>query len=237
MAETTETTNPEREYDPHYEPVHKLETQIETKTHEEHEEVVFKMRAKLFRFERASAEWKERGTGDLRILRHKQSLKQRIVMRRDKTLKICANHYITPEMSLSPNVGSDRSWVYGTAADLSDENEGIAGPKAETLAVRFSNSDNAATFKKAFEQAQKDNLPLFGGMVPAPPSAETSTTEDSPAQPDQKEEEKKEATKEEVKEEVKEDVKEEAKEETKPEPPAELTGSVQTEGSAPTEST
>jgi len=238
MAETTETTGtqPEGEYDPHYEPVHKLETQVETKTHEEHEEVVFKMRAKLFRFDRASAEWKERGTGDLRILKHKQSLKQRIVMRRDKTLKICANHYITPDMSLSPNVGSDRSWVYGTSADLSDENEGIVGPKAETLAVRFSNSENAATFKKAFEQAQKENLPLFGGSVPAPPSAETSTTDDTPSQPEAKQEPPKETAKEEVVEEVKEEAKGEPKEETKPEPvqPAE---SEHTEGSNPAEST
>lgn len=51
------------------------------------------MRAKLFRFDRDSKEWKERGTGDVRLLRHKENGKSRLVMRRDKTLKVCANHY------------------------------------------------------------------------------------------------------------------------------------------------
>ena len=51
------------------------------------------MRAKLFKFDRDSREWKERGTGDVRLLKHKENLKTRLVMRRDKTLKVCANHY------------------------------------------------------------------------------------------------------------------------------------------------
>lgn len=51
------------------------------------------MRAKLFKFDRESREWKERGTGDVRLLKHKENQKTRLVMRRDKTLKVCANHY------------------------------------------------------------------------------------------------------------------------------------------------
>ena len=51
------------------------------------------MRAKLFKFVRESNEWKERGTGDVRLLKHKENGKTRLVMRRDKTLKVCANHY------------------------------------------------------------------------------------------------------------------------------------------------
>lgn len=49
-------------------------------------------RAKLFRFDAGSSEWKERGTGDVRLLQNKESQKVRLVMRRDKTLKVCANH-------------------------------------------------------------------------------------------------------------------------------------------------
>lgn len=49
-------------------------------------------RAKLFRFDKAANEWKERGTGDVRLLQHRDTLKIRLVMRRDKTLKVCANH-------------------------------------------------------------------------------------------------------------------------------------------------
>lgn len=96
----------------------KLTEQVETKTHEEDEDVLFKMwvnldlddrtssdappprRAKLFRFDSGSSEWKERGTGDVRLLCHKTTKKVRVVMRRDKTLKVCANHVSTYIFSL-----------------------------------------------------------------------------------------------------------------------------------------
>lgn len=83
---------PESE-DVHFEPVIKLTEKVETKTNEESEEQLFKMRAKLFKFVKESSEWKERGTGDVRLLKHKENGKTRLVMRRDKTLKVCANHY------------------------------------------------------------------------------------------------------------------------------------------------
>ena len=70
-----------------------LTEKVETKTNEEAEEQTFKMRAKLFKFDRESREWKERGTGDVRLLKHRENMKTRLVMRRDRTLKVCANHY------------------------------------------------------------------------------------------------------------------------------------------------
>lgn len=83
----------EESADVHFEPVIRLTEKVETKTNEELEEQSFKMRAKLFKFDRESKEWKERGTGDVRLLKHKENQKTRLVMRRDKTLKVCANHY------------------------------------------------------------------------------------------------------------------------------------------------
>ena len=146
---------PESE-DVHFEPVVRLTEKVETKTNEELEEQTFKMRAKLFKFDRDSKEWKERGTGDVRLLKHKDNGKTRLVMRRDKTLKVCANHYgmllrslcvwpshcsngipVVPDMKLSPNVGSDRSWVWNAAADVSE-----GEPEPQTLAIRFSNSES-----------------------------------------------------------------------------------------------
>jgi len=141
--------NKDEEHDPHYEPVLKLTEQVETKTHEEDEDPLFKMRAKLFRFEMSSTEWKERGTGDVRLLQHRVTRKIRLVMRRDKTLKVCANHAITADMKLQPNVGSDRSWVWKVAADYSEQE-----PTSETLAIRFANAENAQAFKTEFEKAQ-----------------------------------------------------------------------------------
>lgn len=76
-----------------FEPVVHLTEKVDNVTHEEKEEQIFKMRAKLFRFDRDSKEWKERGTGDVRLLKHKENSKTRLVMRRDRTMKVCANHY------------------------------------------------------------------------------------------------------------------------------------------------
>jgi Ran-binding protein 1 len=59
-------------------------------------------------------------------------------------------------MKLAPNVGSDRSWVWNVAADVSE-----GEPEALTLAIRFANSDNANQFKDAFLKAQKENETLF----------------------------------------------------------------------------
>ncbi|KAH7374695.1 RanBP1 domain-containing protein [Plectosphaerella cucumerina] len=159
---------PESE-DVHFEPVVKLTDKVETRTNEESEEQLFKMRAKLFKFVKESSEWKERGTGDVRLLKHKENGKTRLVMRRDKTLKVCANHYIVPEMKLSPNVGSDRSWVWNAAADVSE-----GEPEAVTFAIRFANAENANLFKDSFLQAQKDNEVLFKQAAEA---AETAAPE------------------------------------------------------------
>ncbi|KAK9453168.1 ran-specific GTPase-activating protein 1 [Dipodascopsis uninucleata] len=143
--------------DIHFEPIVKLE-KVDVKTNEEEEEVLFKIRAKLFRFDKTNepGEWKERGTGDVRFLKHKQSGKVRLVMRRDKTLKTCANHYILSDIKLSPNVGSDRSWVYNVTADISE-----GEPEALTLAIRFANSENANLFKEKFSESQELNAKAF----------------------------------------------------------------------------
>ncbi|KAJ3550640.1 hypothetical protein NM688_g5027 [Phlebia brevispora] len=183
----------EEEHDPQFEPVIKLTEQVETKTGEEDEEVLFKMRAKLFRFATELNEWKERGTGDVRLLQSKEAKRVRLVMRRDKTLKVCANHLISSDMKLQPNIGSDRSWVWKVAADFAE-----TPATSETLAIRFANSENAAQFKQAFEDAQKNNASL----LPEKPVEVAA------------EEEKKEEEEEEEEEEEK------AEEESKPEEPA-----------------
>lgn len=127
------------------------------KTMEEDEESLFQMRAKLFRFDMINNEWKERGTGDVRFLQHKENKRIRLLMRRDKTHKVCANHIISADMKLKPNIGSDRSWVWHVAADIS---EGVA--TAELLAIRFGSSENANLFKEKFEECQKHNESLIG---------------------------------------------------------------------------
>ena len=107
--------------------------------------------------------WKERGTGDLKFLKHKQSgevacrsceprctvlqvrvhflatgaRQVRCLMRREKTMKICANFYLQPTIVLKENAGSDRSWVW-QCADFSEEKTELS-----VLAIRFATSESA----------------------------------------------------------------------------------------------
>ncbi|KAI6079758.1 E3 SUMO-protein ligase RanBP2-like isoform X1 [Aix galericulata] len=160
------TLGDENDDGPHFDPVVPLPDKIEVKTGEEDEEEFFCNRAKLFRFDAESKEWKERGIGNVKILKHKVSGKFRLLMRRDQVLKICANHYINTDMKLTPNAGSDRSFVWH-ALDYADEL-----PKPEQLAIRFKTPEEAMLFKSKFEEAQ-NILKTLGSNV------DTSVTQSS----------------------------------------------------------
>ena len=135
---------------PQFEPVIPLPDKIEVKTGEEGEEVLFSHRAKLYRFVAEDKQWKDRGVGDIKLLKNKESGRMRVLMRRDQVKKLCANHQITEDMRLQPNAGSDRSWVWSTLADFSEQE-----CRAEQLAVRFKTEEIANQFKEKFEQCQE----------------------------------------------------------------------------------
>ncbi|KAJ7392582.1 hypothetical protein OS493_010231 [Desmophyllum pertusum] len=135
---------------PRFEPVIPLPDKIDVKTGEEDEEVMFSHRAKLYRFLAEDKQWKERGIGDIKLMRNKQTGKMRVLMRRAQVLKLCANHQITSDMKLQPNAGSEKSWVWSTLADFSEQE-----CKAERLAVRFKSEVIAKQFKEKFEECQE----------------------------------------------------------------------------------
>ncbi|MGH0135132.1 UNVERIFIED_CONTAM: hypothetical protein FKN15_032411 [Acipenser sinensis] len=168
-----ESTHEEEDEDgPHFEPIVPLPEKVDVKTGEEDEEEMFCNRAKLFRFETEVKEWKERGIGNIKILRHRTSGKVRLLMRREQVLKICANHYIKPDMNLNPNAGSDKSWVW-YAIDYADEM-----PKPEQLAIRFKSAEEAALFKVKFEEAQRSvpKSPLKQDNKPGKEISKKNTT-------------------------------------------------------------
>ena len=127
----------------HVEPLVSLTRKSDLTTGEENEEVVFKERAKLYRLH--EGQWKERGLGDIKILLDKRTSKARILMRREKVLKVCANHLLTAEMQLTKKVESPNTYVWCTPADLSD-----AEPVSETFAVRFKTVECGEEFSKVF---------------------------------------------------------------------------------------
>lgn len=87
-------------------------SQVEVKSGEEDEEILFKQRAKLYRFDRDLSQWKERGVGDLKILFHPVKKCYRVLMRREQVLKVCANHTITVDIELKPLNASANAMVW-----------------------------------------------------------------------------------------------------------------------------
>ena len=62
---------------------------VETKPADEGLECIFKQRVKLYRFN--DNQWKERGVGNMKMLRDRKERKIRVVMRQEKTYKPVAN--------------------------------------------------------------------------------------------------------------------------------------------------
>ncbi|XP_077029479.1 E3 SUMO-protein ligase RanBP2 isoform X2 [Agelaius phoeniceus] len=150
--------------DIHFEPIVSL-PEVEVKSGEEDEEILFKERAKLYRWDRDVTQWKERGVGEIKILFHTQKKYYRVLMRRDQVLKVCANHVITKEMNLVPSDTSNNAFIW-TATDYAD-----GEVKVEQFAVRFKSQEMANSFKKRFEECQlslselqKGHLSLAAGL-------------------------------------------------------------------------
>jgi E3 SUMO-protein ligase RanBP2 len=59
--------------DAHFEPLVKLSGDVDLKTGEEDEEVLFCQRSRLYRFDASSSQWKERGVGEMKILKNPQT--------------------------------------------------------------------------------------------------------------------------------------------------------------------
>ncbi|XP_077972670.1 E3 SUMO-protein ligase RanBP2-like isoform X4 [Styela clava] len=139
----------EENADIHFEPIAKLPEKFKIVTGEEDEEELYSQRCKLYRFNKPTNEWKERGTGEIKLKRHIKNGRIRIVMRREQIFKVCANHYIRPDMKMDESKTSDRAWTW-TAMDFSDNNE----PTMEIFTVRFKNTDQTEKFKAKFDECQ-----------------------------------------------------------------------------------
>ncbi|XP_064638555.1 E3 SUMO-protein ligase RanBP2-like isoform X2 [Lineus longissimus] len=150
---STEESHPEG-YVPtvDYQPIIQLPQLVEVQTGEEEEKKLFGERAKLYRYDPDTRQWKERGIGEMKIMKNSSTGRSRILMRREQVLKLCANHIITTDMSLVEMKGSKNAWCW-TANDFSEEDH-----KVEKLAVKFKTETVAAQFKEIFEECQDEAL-------------------------------------------------------------------------------
>ncbi|XP_072958651.1 ran-binding protein 1 homolog b-like [Typha angustifolia] len=126
-------------------PIVKLE-EVAVTTGEEEEDVLIDLKAKLYRYDKEGKQWKERGTGTVKLLKHKETGKVRLVMRQSKTLKICANHLVLSTTKMQEHAGSDKSCVWH-ATDFSD-----GELKEEMFAIRFQSVENCKKFTEMVDE-------------------------------------------------------------------------------------
>ncbi|KAF5727321.1 Ran-binding protein 1-b-like protein [Tripterygium wilfordii] len=126
-------------------PIVQLE-EVAVSTGEEDEDPILDMKAKLYRFDKDGNQWKERGAGTVKFLKHKETAKVRLLMRQSKTLKICANHLVLPNMTVQEHAGSEKSCVWH-ATDFAD-----GELKKELFCIRFGSIENCRTFMETFQE-------------------------------------------------------------------------------------
>ncbi|KAK2198053.1 bifunctional Ran binding domain/Ran binding protein RanBP1-like/Ran-specific GTPase-activating protein 1 [Babesia duncani] len=135
--------------------------EIHVETGEEDEDIFWQQRSKLYRWATdtdGNGVWKERGLGESKLLKHKTTGKIRFLLRQEKTLKIVANHYVVSIgglCQLTPNIGSDKIWVWTANNHCDDE------PKIEQMALKFAQVEQAQLFKQKFQEACELNKKLF----------------------------------------------------------------------------
>lgn len=123
-----------------FKPVIPLPELVEVKTGEESEEILFNERAKLLRFDPDSKEWKERGLGQMKILKDPKTGITRFLMRREQVHKVCCNHRIIQSIELKSSSTSEKAWTW-YAVDYSE-----GEMKNELFAIRFKTTDLVSKF-------------------------------------------------------------------------------------------
>eukprot|EP00240_Pyramimonas_obovata_P016181 CAMPEP_0118921134 /NCGR_PEP_ID=MMETSP1169-20130426/509_1 /TAXON_ID=36882 /ORGANISM="Pyramimonas obovata, Strain CCMP722" /LENGTH=271 /DNA_ID=CAMNT_0006861803 /DNA_START=186 /DNA_END=1001 /DNA_ORIENTATION=- len=156
---------------------------VDVVTGEESEDVLHEVKAKLYRFDSEKSEWKERGLGIIKLLEHKETKKARLLMRREKTLKICCNQYVARSVKMDIHPGNEKSLGW-TCNDFSD-----GEVKLEVLCIRFGSVEKAAAFKAAYEEAQK-KLPADGAADEGDDDAEEEADKEEEAEEEEEGEEK-----------------------------------------------
>nr|KJB83890.1 hypothetical protein B456_013G269700 [Gossypium raimondii] len=133
-------------------PIIKLE-EVAVSTGEENEDPMLDLSSKLYRFDKEGNQWKERGAGTVKLLKHKETGKVRLVMRQSKTLKICANHLVLPTMTVQEHAGNDKSCLWH-ASDYAD-----GELKDELFCIRFASVENCKTFMQMFQEVAESQKP------------------------------------------------------------------------------
>lgn len=118
---------------------------------ETEEEEVFCAPATLYRFSSELHEWIGRGNGRLRILKHRETSRYRILLRQAKTYIVRLNQQILAKgpMEYLPESDREIAWL------AYDSTQGR--PKRDIFAAKFALPQTAEAFKTAFNEGRAAN--------------------------------------------------------------------------------
>ncbi|XP_050526861.1 uncharacterized protein LOC126897368 isoform X2 [Daktulosphaira vitifoliae] len=99
-------------------------------------------------FQKENVEYKEKGTGHIKILHHQDHKIYRLLFEREKVSEAVCNHLITSDMMLIPVMIPNKVFCW-SCINTSDNNNKVA--QKEILAVSFESDDWANKFKDIFD--------------------------------------------------------------------------------------
>ncbi|KAK2142023.1 hypothetical protein LSH36_1004g00006, partial [Paralvinella palmiformis] len=114
---------------------------------EQGNEKLFGEQGKLYVNNSESKEWKERGIGEIQILKDNTKATYRILMLREQSQKVCADHCLTKNMKLLRMDGNKKSWCW-FAEDFMNESELCI----KQFSVRFKTEEVSSNFRKVFDE-------------------------------------------------------------------------------------
>ena len=125
---------------------------VEILSGEEKWDVIWTEKAKIMRFDEGENQWKDRGQGDAKIMKHKsESNRFMFVFRREAIQKLAAHHDLVKGMSAAKHPQSEK-WVKWMAVkDYTDDEEGWE----ELFLIRFTSVELADAFLAEFNKICK----------------------------------------------------------------------------------
>lgn len=141
-------------------------------------DTLYEHRALLYRFNKETNAWIQRGLGDVKIVRDLKTGTVSMAMHMEKTFRPCLACIVLPDSQMSANESSDRSWVW-TTTDFADPNA-PGTPLVQSFAIKFKTKEIADNFKVVYDKHKVENGPDGRGLAP-PAASEEASTEEAPA--------------------------------------------------------
>ncbi|GAB1219622.1 hypothetical protein ENUP19_0040G0009 [Entamoeba nuttalli] len=176
--------DPEAEADIYFKPIIELK-EIEQKEMEE--EIVFKERGICVRYDTINEEFKERGRGEIEILKHPKTKLSRVILIRDQIFKLACDHYILPYIKIKEFPNNRRAIIYSVYEDYAQDE----GKNTITFGMCFNNEEIKERFIKTFKELQEETQQIVNNKEE---KQETTEKKEEKQETTENQEEKQETT-------------------------------------------